>query len=67
MKPYYQDSWVTIYHGDCREVLPDIGDVAALLISDPPYSSGGFQEAGKASGGVGTRWEGMLAFDNLSS
>lgn len=22
IKPYYSDKWVTIYHGDCREILP---------------------------------------------
>ncbi len=28
MKPYYEHGGVTIYHGDCREVLPLIrGDV----------------------------------------
>ena len=36
MTPYYQDSWVTIYHGDCREVLQDrLG--ADLILTDPPY------------------------------
>ena len=36
MKPYYQDKWVTIYHGDCREVLPDLPKVD-LVLTDPPY------------------------------
>ena len=36
MKPYYADEWVTIYHGDCREVLPGI-DPVETCISDPPY------------------------------
>ena len=36
MKPYYQDSAVTIYHGDCREVLPDLPPVD-LLLTDPPF------------------------------
>lgn len=36
MKPYYQDSAVTIYHGDCREVLPTLERVD-LVLTDPPY------------------------------
>jgi site-specific DNA-methyltransferase (adenine-specific) len=36
MNPYYQDSAVTIYHGDCREVALSIDDVD-LILTDPPY------------------------------
>jgi len=37
-KPYYQDEWVTIYHGDCREILPLIPDKSIdLVLTDPPY------------------------------
>jgi site-specific DNA-methyltransferase (adenine-specific) len=35
MNPYYSDDWVTIYHGDCREVLPGL-EFGAIL-ADPPY------------------------------
>ena len=41
MKPYYQDKWVTIYHGDCREVLPQLADKSVdLVLTDPPYGNG---------------------------
>lgn len=36
MKPYYEHAGITIYHGDCREVLPAIGSFDCL-ITDPPY------------------------------
>lgn len=36
MEPYYQDDAVTIFHGDCREILPSIAPVD-LLLTDPPY------------------------------
>lgn len=36
MKKYYSDESVTIYHGDCREILPIVGAVDHV-ISDPPY------------------------------
>jgi site-specific DNA-methyltransferase (adenine-specific) len=36
-KPYYQDEYVTIYHGDCREILPELPKVD-LVLTDPPYN-----------------------------
>ena len=36
MKPYYQDKRVTIYHGDCREILPQL-DKVDLVLTSPPY------------------------------
>ena len=36
--PYYQDERITIYHGDCRDVLPTLGD-AELVLTDPPYNA----------------------------
>jgi len=57
MKPYYQDSAVTIYHGDCREILPDLGRFD-LLLTDPPYGlnmSGGTW--GKKMDTVYQKWD----------
>jgi len=39
MTPYYQHAGITIYHGDCRNVLQRIGG-CELLLTDPPYGSG---------------------------
>ena len=36
MTPYYSDDYATIYHGDCREILPYVGPVD-LVLTDPPY------------------------------
>ena len=47
MNPYYQDEAVTIYHGDCRDILPSLGKVDAV-VTDPPYSSGGMYRSDRA-------------------
>jgi DNA modification methylase len=39
VKPYYQDDFCTIYHGDCREILPQLEPVD-LVLTDPPYGIG---------------------------
>jgi len=38
MKPYYESGGITIYHGDCREILPTLK--AGLVVADPPYGVG---------------------------
>jgi DNA modification methylase len=39
MTPYYSDALVTLYHADCREVLPGL-DRCDLVLTDPPYGIG---------------------------
>lgn len=39
MTPYYSDDLVTIYHGDSRTVLREVGPVG-LVVTDPPYAFG---------------------------
>lgn len=39
MRPYYEESGVQIFHGDCREILPQLGRFD-LLLTDPPYGIG---------------------------
>ncbi len=38
--PYYQDDHVTLYHGDCLEVLPTLSGVDCVVTS-PPYNLSG--------------------------
>jgi site-specific DNA-methyltransferase (adenine-specific) len=42
MRPYYEDGAVTIYHGDCREVIEDQDcqerwEPDMMVFTDPPY------------------------------
>jgi site-specific DNA-methyltransferase (adenine-specific) len=36
-KPFYEDKWVKIFHGDCREILPTLDVKVDLVLTDPPY------------------------------
>jgi site-specific DNA-methyltransferase (adenine-specific) len=40
MKAYYSDASVMLYHGDCREIVPQLAGMGrrfAAAIADPPY------------------------------
>lgn len=38
MTPYYADDVVTIYHGDCRDILPHLAPSDfGVMLTDPPY------------------------------
>jgi site-specific DNA-methyltransferase (adenine-specific) len=78
MKPYYEHGGVTIYHGDCREVLPEIAvGTIDLVFTSPPYnlgntSGGGFagvrvghysDAAGMRKRGGGGKWNGGALAD----
>ena len=39
MKPYYEEPNITIYHGDCLEIMPQLEPVD-LVLTDPPYGVG---------------------------
>lgn len=65
-KPYYADDLVTLYHGDCADVLPALKP-ADMIFTSPPYNlgvsaGGGFghysDEAGMRQRGGGGKWTG---------
>lgn len=60
MNPYYHDeeSGITIYHGNCREVLPTLPK-ADLVLMDPPY---GINTGRTSVGSGGGEW-GEQAWD----
>ena len=71
-KPYYQDDYVTLYHADCREILPLLEPVD-LVLTDPPYGvnwntnskrfSGGSKDS-KSKRGVGRDWGAPIVGDD---
>ena len=53
MKPYYADDAVTLYHGDCLDVLASLpADSVDAVVTDPPYLIGFMGRAWDASHGI---------------
>lgn len=42
LRPYYDHGGITIYHGDCREIVPALGQWHAYAC-DPPYGTGWYE------------------------
>lgn len=51
MEPYYDYAGITIYHGDCRDILPTLepGSVD-LVLTDPPYGIASVWGGGRGGG-----------------
>jgi site-specific DNA-methyltransferase (adenine-specific) len=44
---FHEEPGITLYCGDCREVLPLFDERVDSIVTDPPYSSGGLHLNGK--------------------
>jgi site-specific DNA-methyltransferase (adenine-specific) len=55
VKPYYEADGITIYHGDCREILLDLEPVD-LVFTSPPYNLGGATNGGLRGSTTRGKW-----------
>lgn len=54
MKAYYEDSKVTLYHGNCLEIMPRLRpDMFDAVITDPPY------------GTTQNKWDGVIPLEPM--
>ena len=53
--PYYQDDHVTLYHGDCLDVLPTLSGVDCVVTS-PPYNQLGARHDDRGGKHAGSAW-----------
>jgi site-specific DNA-methyltransferase (adenine-specific) len=70
--PYYEHGGITIYHGDCLDVVASLPDeTVRAVITDPPFSSGARTDAGKTVRGAmlrGAKWEAdWFSHDNMAT
>lgn len=59
MTPYYDHGGITIYHGDCREVLPSLAGIQCT-VSSPPYNTLGARLPVTGTGKKGRAIQGWL-------
>jgi DNA modification methylase len=59
MTPYYDKDGITIYNGDCREILPTLEGVD-LVLTDPPY------EVVASGGGIGKQREYLADIEDFT-
>ena len=61
---YYEQDNITIYHADCREILPHLPKVD-LVLTSPPYNTGNKNLGYQPNSKVGNNYYGQY-HDNLS-
>jgi len=49
-RPYYADEWVRLFEGDCRDIVPALGEHVDLVLTDPPYGIS-WKTDGRSRGG----------------
>lgn len=57
MKPYYDRNGITIWLGDCLEVMPKLPNVD-VVVTDPPYNLS--LASGRSFGKVGNSWGDLM-------
>lgn len=62
MIPYYDHGGITIYNGDCREILPSLSDIA-LVVTSPPYNQMAHMD--RPSSGMWNKSNGGAGFQRL--
>ena len=62
-KPYYEHAGITIYHADCRDILPHLPKVD-LVLTDPPYGIGRDGKPKSTSSHGGHKGYEFLGWDN---
>ena len=71
MKPYYEHNGITIYHGDCLEIMPQLEPVD-LVLTDPMYMNANIKtestqrNRGNVSKGIivkGNDWDDIQGLD----
>lgn len=69
IRPYYHRAGLTIYHGNCLELLPTLGPVD-LIATDPAYkgiSGGNAPQAGKPTGILAANDGRLFAHNNITT